>query len=36
MLSLPALKEDGKQLNSIKNNTNERASSSNRQEYDYF
>ena len=36
MLSLPALKEDGKQLNSIKNNTNERASSSNRQAYDYF
>ena len=35
MLSLPALKEDGKQLNTIKN-ANERASSGNRQVYDYF
>ena len=36
MLSLPALKEDGKQLNTIKNTSNERASSGNRQIYDYF
>ena len=36
MLSLPALKEDGKQLNSIKNNNNERMNSGNRQIYDYF
>ena len=35
MLSLPALKEDGKQLNTIKN-ANERASSGNHQIYDYF
>ena len=35
MLSLPALKEDGKQLNAIKNN-NERMTSGNRQIYDYF
>ena len=35
MLSLPALKEDGKQLNTIKN-ANERASSGNRRVYDYF
>ena len=36
MLSLPALKEDGKQLNTIKNTNNDRASSGNRQVYDYF
>ena len=36
MLSLPALKEDGKQLNTIKNTNNDRASSGNRQAYDYF
>ena len=36
MLSLPALKEDGKQLNTIKNTNNDRASSGNRQIYDYF
>ena len=36
MLSLPALKEDGKQLNTIKNNNNDRMSSGNRQIYDYF
>jgi len=36
MLSLPALKEDGKQLNSIKNNNNDRMNSGNRQIYDYF
>ena len=36
MLSLPALKEDGKQLNTIKNANNERASSGNHQVYDYF
>ena len=37
MLSLPALKEDGKQINSIKNmNNNERINSGNRQIYDYF
>ena len=36
MLSLPALKEDGKQLNTIKNANNDRASSGNRQVYDYF
>ena len=36
MLSLPALKEDGKQLNTIKNTSNDRASSGNRQIYDYF
>ena len=35
MLSLPALKEDGKQLNTIKNNNNDRMSSGNRQIYDY-
>ena len=35
MLSLPTLKEDGKQLNSIKNN-NERMNSGYRQIYDYF
>ena len=34
MLSLPALKEDGK--NNIKNNNNERMNSGNRQIYDYF
>ena len=34
MLSLPALKEDGK--NNIKNNINERMNSGNRQIYDYF
>ena len=36
MISLPALKEDGKQLNTIKNTNNDRASSGNRQVYDYF
>jgi leucine-rich repeat-containing protein 49 len=36
MLSLPALKEDGKQLNSIKNNSNDRMNSGNHQIYDYF
>ena len=36
MISLPALKEDGKQLNSVKNTSNDRASSGNRQVYDYF
>ena len=36
MLSLPALKEDGKQLNTIKNTSKELASSGNRQIYDYF
>ena len=36
MLSLPALKEDGKQINNIKNTSNDRASSGNRQVYDYF
>ena len=35
MLSLPALKEDGKQINSNKN-SNERINSGNRQIYDYF
>ena len=35
MLSLPTLKEDGKQLNAIKNN-NERMNSGYRQIYDYF
>ena len=35
MLSLPALKEDGKQ-NNIKNNNNERENSGNHQAYDYF
>ena len=35
MLSLPALKEDGKQINSNKN-SNERVNSGNRQIYDYF
>ena len=34
MLSLPALKEDGKQINSMKNNNND--NSGNRQIYDYF
>ena len=37
MLSLPALKEDGKQINLAKNiNNNEASNSSNRQIYDYF
>ena len=36
MLSLPALKEDGKQLNNTKNNNNDRMNSGNRQIYDYF
>ena len=36
MISLPALKEDGKQLTGIKNNNNDRMNSGNHQIYDYF
>ena len=36
MISLPALKEDGKQTNSIKNINNDMMNSGNRQIYDYF
>ena len=36
MLSLPALKEDGKQLNPIRSSNNDRMNSGNHQIYDYF
>ena len=36
MISLPALKEDGKQTNSIKNINNDKVNYGNRQIYDYF
>jgi Leucine-rich repeat (LRR) protein len=36
MLSLPALKEDGKQLNPVRSTNNDRMNSGNHQIYDYF